>query len=143
MIIGTIIGFVILLGNIQLPTFVLETIIDVNQMATPLALLVLGGTFEFPSLGKNIKVLTSISLVRLLIVPLVFVSIAIVLGYRNVELMSLLVLFGSPVAVSSYAMAVEMKCDEQIASQAVVVTTILSIFSMIGWIFSLDFIWLL
>ena len=143
MIIATIIGFAILLSGIQLPVFVMETIGDISQMATPVALLVLGGTFEFPSLGKNVKVLSWIAMVRLVFVPLAFVSIAIVMGYRNVELMSLLVLFGSPTAVSSYAMAVEMKCDEQIASQAVVVTTIFSIFSMIAWIFGLDFMGLL
>lgn len=140
MVIGTIVGFTILLSGIQLPVFVKETIGDIGQMTTPLSLLVLGGTFEVPSLRNNFKSLTIVNLARLIIVPFVFVSIAIVLGYRNVELMSLLVLFGSPVAVSSYAMAVEMNCDENLASQAIVTTTIFSIISMILWIFGLNYL---
>ena len=55
-------------------------------------------------------------------------------------LVPVLAVFGSPVAVSSYAMAVEMHCDEQLASQAIVSTTICSIFTMILWIFGLDFL---
>ena len=66
--------------------------------------------------------------------PAIFVGIAILLGYRNVELISLLVLFGSPTAVASYAMAVNMNCDGELASQVVLMTTIFSIFSMILWI---------
>ena len=49
--------------------------------------------------------------------------------------MSLLALFGSPIAVSSYPMATEMHCDDELASQGIVVTTVLSIFTMVFWIF--------
>ena len=140
MVIGTIVGFTILLSGIQLPVFVKETIGDIGQMTTPLSLLVLGGTFEVPSLRNNMKSLCIVNLGKLIVVPLIFVSGAIALGYRNVELMSLLVLFGSPVAVSSYAMAVEMNCDDTLASQAIVTTTIFSIITMIFWIFGLNYL---
>ena len=138
MLIGTFVGFFVLLLDIELPVFVKNAISDISKMATPLALLILGGTFEFQSVSKNIKALIWITLGRLVLIPGVFVLLAAYLGYRDVELISLLVMFGSPVAVSSYPMAVAMKCDEDLAAQAVIVTTVVSIISMILWIFVLS-----
>ena len=134
MLIGTFFGFAILLLDIQLPIFLKNSINDIAKIATPLALIVLGGTFEIQAVSKNLKILIATVFTRLIVVPAVFVGIAILLGYRNVELISLLVLFGSPTAVASYAMAVNMNCDGELASQAVLMTTIFSIFSMILWI---------
>lgn len=138
MLIGTFIGFVILLLRIPVPVFLKNSISDISKIATPLALVVLGGTFEIQSVSKNAKPLISICLLKLLIVPTIFVSIAIFMGYRNVELISLLVLYGSPIAVSSYAMALAMNCDGELASQSVLVTTVCSILTMIFWIFTLS-----
>lgn len=134
MLVGTIIGFVILLFHIPIPTFLNNAISDIGKMATPLALLVLGGTFEVQSVAKNKKALTDVVCGRLILIPFIFVSIAVLLGYRQVELISLLVLFASPVAVSSFAMALAMDCDGELASQSVLITTIGSVFSMIVWI---------
>ncbi len=138
MMIGSILGLLILFLNIQLPKFMLNSISDLSKIATPLALIVLGGTFEFPALNKNKWAIFLAVTGKLIVVPLLFLSLAIHLGYRNIELVSLLVLFGSPVAVSSYPMAEAMGCDGELASQLVLVSTVFSIFSMILWIFTLS-----
>lgn len=143
MIIGTLIGFIILIFDIQLPTFAKNSISDIAKMATPLALVVLGGTFEFQSITKNLRPLTIITICRLFVVPACFVGLVAFIGYRQVELFSLLALFGSPVAVASYAMAQSMNCDEELASQAVLMTTICSIISMLFWITLLNSLGLL
>lgn len=138
MLIGTFVGFVILIFHIELPVFIKNAVSDISKMATPLALLILGGTFELQSISKNIKTLSLVAIGRLVLIPAIFVGLAISLGYRNVELISLLVMFGSPVAVSSYPMAIAMNCDEELAAQAIIVTTIASVVSMILWIFILS-----
>lgn len=143
MLIGTLAGFVILILKIPVPQFLMNAISDISKMATPLALLVLGGTFELPSALKNKKALAVVTLGRLVIVPAIFVSAAVLLGYRQVELISLLVLFGSPTAVSSFAMALAMNCDGELASQSVLVTTMVSVATMILWIFALTSLGLL
>ena len=134
MLIGTFIGLFILLSGIELPTFIKNSINDVAKSATPLALIILGGTFEIQSVAKNKVPLIITTFIRLIFVPMVFLFIAAMIGYRRVELFSLLALYGSPVAVGSYAMAQVMKCDEEFAAQSVLVTTVLSIFSMLFWI---------
>lgn len=134
MLIGTFIGLFILLSGIELPVFIQNSINDVSKSATPLALIILGGTFEVQSVAKNKLPLIITTFVRLIFVPFVFLAIAVLMGYRQVELFSLLALYGSPVAVGSYAMAQAMNCDEEFAGQSVLVTTIFSIFSMLFWI---------
>ena len=134
MLIGTFIGLFILLSGIELPTFIKNSINDVAKSATPLALIILGGTFEIQSVAKNKVPLIITTFMRLIFVPMVFLLIAVMMGYRQVELFSLLALYGSPVAVGSYAMAQAMNCDEEFAAQSVLVTTVLSIFSMLFWI---------
>ena len=49
-------------------------------------------------------------------------------------MITLLPLFGSPVATSSFAMAQQMGGDSDLAGQLVVYTSIFSIFTMFLWI---------
>lgn len=134
-IIGAILGFVILLTNLKLPTFIYTTISDLSKMTTPLALIVLGGTLEISAISKNIKALSIMTLGKLVFVPGIMTAIAALLGYREIQLMSFLALFGSPIAVSSYPMATEMNCDDELASQGIVFTTVFSILTMVVWIY--------
>ncbi|MEG0663654.1 MAG: AEC family transporter [Clostridia bacterium] len=75
--------------------------------------------------------------VKLIAVPLVFLTIAILLGFRNGELSSLVALFASPVAVSSFTMASQMGGDKNLSSQIVVIGSVCSIFTVFLFIFVL------
>jgi len=134
-ILGAVIGFVVLLSGVKLPTFINTTIADLSKMTTPLALIILGGTLEISAISKNLKALAVMTLGKLIFVPFIMTSIGAMLGYRGIQLMSLLALFGSPIAVSSYPMATEMHCDDELASQGIVFTTVFSIVSMVLWVY--------
>ena len=72
---------------------------------------------------------------RLIVVPLVFLSGAVALGIRDVSLATLLAVFASPTAVSSYPMAQQIGGDADFAAAQVVLTTALSGLSVFLWIF--------
>ncbi len=135
-IIGAILGVIVLLSGIQLPVFATKIVSSLSGSATPIALIILGGMFEFHAVKKNLKNLSIIVSVKLIILPLIGVLIAYRLGFREIELVALLLMFGSPVAVSSYSMAVVLGCDGELASQAVLVSTLMSIFTFFAWVFS-------
>lgn len=135
MVIATFIGVFILVSGIELPTFLKSTINDISKTATPIALIVLGGTFKLPSLVHNLKQIIMIACTRLLIFPLIGIGGALLLGYRGIELISLLVVFGAPTAVASFSTAVEMKGDGELAGQAVLMTTMVSVITFFIWIF--------
>lgn len=134
MVVGTLAGLAALLLGVRLPGVIEGTISDIAKATTPLALMILGGSFKFAAMGANKKALTAVVLVRLLISPAVFLSAAIALGFRGVELAVLLSVFAVPTATSSFTMAQQMDSDSELAGQIVVFTTLLSVLTIFGWV---------
>lgn len=53
LIVGALVAFAFVLIGIQLPTVVEQTVRDISKIATPLALIILGGSFTFSCLRPN------------------------------------------------------------------------------------------
>lgn len=112
--------------------FLFTAIKYIASAATPLALVILGGQFEFSAIKRLKKQIIFGTVSRTAIVPAVALSVAyFVLPQSCGEYFAaLLALFGTPVAVSSAIMAREMNCDGDLAGQLVVWTTIMSSFTL-------------
>lgn len=135
---ATALAFVFLLAKITLPEIAQTIISDIGAIATPLAIIVIGGTFQFSRVRGNLGALTATLVAKLCILPALFVCIGITMGYQGVELGTLLAMSASPTAISSYPMAREMQGDAELAGQIVVVGTSLSVLTMFAWIFGLS-----
>ncbi len=135
LIIGSVLGIAFLISGVKLPYFFEKTLADAAKVATPQALVILGGSFHFTSIQHHWKPLLMGVAGRLLLVPLVFIPISIFIGFRNAELVTLISMFGAPTAVSSYTMAQQMGADDELAGQLVVFAAIFSVFTMFLWIF--------
>ena len=133
-ILGGILGMVFALSGTKLPKFIEGLIFEVADIATPLALIILGGSVTFTSARANVKPLVIGVLNRLVIVPAVGLAVSILVGYRGLELVLLLSMFASPAAVSSYTMAQQMNGDGELAGQIVVFTTAISLITLFFWI---------
>ena len=138
LIIGVVAGIVYNVLPINTPDFLQKSIKDLASITTPLALLVLGGTLKFSSISKNLKFIVPSVFLKLIAVPIATVILGILLGFTGIELFTLLVLFGSPCAAASYAMAQSMGGDFELAGQLVAITTVISIFTMFIFIFVLN-----
>lgn len=111
--------------------FIPSTITSLARVATPLALIVLGGRFEFKAVKTLWKQLTLSVTLRLVITPAIFLVIAYFLGFKgSTQFAILIALFATPIAVSSAPMAAQMGQDEELAGQIVVWTSALSAFSL-------------
>lgn len=111
--------------------FIPDTISTLGKMATPLALIVLGGRFEFKAVKALWRQITVAVALRLVIAPALFLIIAYFLGFKgSTQFAILIALFASPIAVSSAPMAAQMGQDEELAGQIVVWTSALSAFSL-------------
>jgi len=110
--------------------FLYSVINSIKAMTTPLALLVLGGQFQFSVVRGLFKEIAVSTVFRIVIAPVLGLSVALLLDRWNVlsctqeSIPAILALFGSPVAVSSAVMAAEMRNDKQLAAQLVVWTSI-------------------
>ena len=126
LIIASVLGLLIGLLPVSFPEFLSAALEDIGATATPLALMMLGAQFDLSKLKGNLKKALACTAVRLLLVPGVVVTLAVLLGFRGPELGAIFILFCAPTAVSSYVMAQNMGADGDLAGQLVVLTTIFS-----------------
>ena len=138
LVIGCAVGAIFLLLDIQLPSLIETTVSDAASIASPLAIVVLGASFNFSTIKTSIKELIITMATRLLIVPALAITAAVLLGFRGEALVCLMVAFGAPTAVSSFSMAQQMGGDEELAAQIVVFSSALCLFTLFGWIFLLS-----
>lgn len=114
--------------------FLYTALNNLKSTASPLALIVLGGQFEFSAVRGLFKEIVIATSWRILIAPVLGIGGAVLLSrYTNLlacganEIPALIAMYGSPVAVSSAIMAGQMGNDEQLAAQLVVWTSLCSI----------------
>ncbi|MGN1107716.1 MAG: AEC family transporter [Huintestinicola sp.] len=136
-IIGIIAGCIGSLINVYsyMPPIIDKTLTNLSQIATPLSLIVIGASFEGKKAIAKIKPTAVCCAVKLIIMPLVFLTFAILLGFRNEPLLALVIMLGSPTTPSCYIMAKNMKNDGVLTSSVIAATTLLSSVTLTFWIF--------
>jgi len=137
LIIGSVLGIVLNMLNVPLPTGVHKSVTDLGKIATPLSLVVLGAGFRFNAIRGYTRQIAICLTGKLILSPMLTVAIGVLLGLRNEMLVPVLAVFGSPIAVSSYTMAEQMEGDGRLAASLVVLTSVCSIFTMFLFIFTL------
>lgn len=135
MILGAVFGVAFLLSGVPIPEPVLKPIRQVAAATTPVALIILGASFTFGSSGRHLPQLVACVFSRLILVPGIMLSLAVYLGFRGVDLVTLLAIFATPCAVASFAMAQQMDSDADLAGNCVVYTSALSCLTIFGWVY--------
>ena len=135
LIVGSLAGILALLLKLKLPS-PLEVL--VRQMAnanSPILIFLLGVFLQVDGLRGDWKAVSLVSLGRLVFVPMLTLIPAALLGFRGVELASLIPVFASSAAVGSFTMAQQMGGDAELAGNVVVVTSALCPLTMFFWCF--------
>lgn len=143
LIISSVLGIIFSLIGIKLPTAVDTTVQDLAKLSTPIAFMILGGDLDFSKVKGNLKVASVVLTIKLVILPLIMIPMVVMMGYRDADLLSGLLAYQTPVAVSSYIMAQQAGADGQLAGQLVVFSSVLSIFTLFVTIFILRMLGLL
>ena len=137
LIIASVLGIIASLLGVKLPKASDTTLSDLAKLATPIAFLILGGDFDFSKVKGNLKIAGGVVVVKMVILPIIFIPIVAAMGYRDSDLLAALLAYQTPVAVSSYIMAQQAGADEQLAWQLVVFSSVVSIFTLFVTIFIL------
>ena len=137
LILGSLSGILALRYGLSLPVPVEKAIGDLAKAATPLAILALGGSFNFSAIRENTKYIVYGVTAKLAVIPGVLVPVAVKLGFTGPELVTLMVMYAAPAAVSTYTMAQQMDADDVLAGQLVVFGSALSVMTIFFWIFGL------
>lgn len=138
LVIASVLGLIFVFLRIPVPELAMESVSTLGSIATPLALIALGADFHFSSVKTYRKQLWITVTGKLVAVPVIMLTIAILLGFQGVNLVVLMVLFASPTAVASYTMACSMGGDGELAGQILVLTTLFSIVTIFAFTFLLN-----
>lgn len=110
-------------------TPIMSVIQYVSNLAIPMALLVLGAQFEFAAVASMKKEIIFGTVIRTVVVPAIFVSIAYFCfrgTFTAAHYACFVSVFATPVAVTTVPMAQEMDGDVTLAGQLVVWSTLVS-----------------
>ena len=148
LIIGILSGVVALAFKNVFPVdknlkFLYSAFETLGKLATPLALIVLGGRFTFKAGAGMLKQIAIATIMRIVVAPFIALGLAVILtklgvvNFGTSEFPALIALFATPVAVSSAVMAAEMKSDAVLADQLVVWTSVFSVITIFIFIVAL------
>ena len=136
-IIGIVLGFLASVAGLKQPVIMQKTIQSVAQTATPVALICIGAGFEGSKAIKKIKPTLIATFIKLVGIAAIAIPVAVMMGFRNQELVAILIMTASPSTVTCYIMAKNMDNDGVLSSSIIVLTTLLSSITLTGWIFVL------
>ena len=135
LIIGALAGAVCALVRIDLPDIAAEVLDGMADATLPMALIMLGVSFDPSAITAKRKNILVCTIGRLIVVPMIGLPLAALAGFRGAAFVTLLIMMASPTAVSSYPMAVAMDSDGEIAGSAVMISTPLSCLTLFMWLF--------
>ena len=133
-IIGIVVGFVWSALKLPMPLILHKTVSSIGATATPMGLMSMGATFELRKATSKMKPTIVAVFMKLVGFCAVFLPVAAVLGFRNEELIAILVMLGSATTVSSFVMARNMGHEGTLSSGVIMMTTLLSAFTLTMWL---------
>lgn len=133
-IIGILAGLLWSLLRLPQPGLLINTCSRIGSLGTPLGLMAMGAMFDHrKALGKLGPALAA-SFLKLIGFNLVFLPIALALGFRTEKLIAILVMLGSATTVGCYVLARSMNHEGTLTSSVVMLTTLLSSFTLTFWL---------
>ena len=136
-LIGIFAGLIWSLLGMPMPTILAKTVSSVGSLATPIGLMAMGATFDLGKALESIRTAGLSASIKLIGLGLLFIPVAIALGFRGEKLAAAMIMCGSPTTVSCYIMAKNMGHDGTLTSSAVMLTTLFSAFTLTLWLFLL------
>jgi len=135
---GVIFGLLFYTLKLPMPDFLHTAGNDVAKIATPLAFLFLGGQFEFRSAKRNLKELAIGLTTKLVIVPIIFLWIAVqVFHISGIDLIPVFIFLSAPTAITNYQMAIQFDADYELAGDFLIYSMVFSAFTLFFFIYAL------
>ena len=102
-----------------------KAVTSIGNMATPMGLMAMGATFDLKKASAKAKPAFAAT----------FIKLAVAFGFRDSELIAILVMLGSATTVSCFVMARNMGHEGVISSTTIMLTTLLSAFTLTLWLY--------
>ena len=131
-IIAVYLGIDIMLFNIKLPSFLLDTIKSVGDMTAPISMIIVGSILSKVKI-KDVFKESSIyygALIKLIIIPIVLLLIKKALNENTTIINTIIIIQAMPAAAMTSIFAADFNKEKEYASIVVFITTLLSIITI-------------
>lgn len=142
-ILGIAAGLLWSASGAGIPPIMGKTLNNIGNIAAPMGLMAMGASFDIRKAFAKLGAASLAAFIKLAGFCAIFLPAAIWLGFRQEELVAILVMLGSATTVSCYVMARNMGHEGILSSSVVMLTTLFSAFTLTGWLYvlrSLSFI---
>lgn len=136
-ILGIVAGLLWSVLKLPTPQIFIKSVTYLGNVASPLALIALGASFEFADVKEKLGPILLVIFNKLFLFVILFLPVAAKLGFRDEKMVAALIMLGSATTSSSFIMAKNMGHRGKISSSAVMTTTLLSSFTLTLWLFIL------
>ena len=136
-ILGIAAGLIWSLLRLPQPVILQRAVSSLASTATPMGLLALGACIDLKKAAGCWKPTLVASLFKLVFFVMLFLPLAVKLGYRGETLTVFLIMLGSPATVSGFSMARSMGHEGTLSAGAVMLTTVCSAFTFTVWLYLL------
>lgn len=123
--------------RLPMPQIMGKMISSVGGVTTPMGLMAMGAAFDLRKAFAKVKPAVTAALIKLIGFCAVFLPAAVRLGFREEELVAILVMLGSATTVTCFVMAKNMGHEGVLSSSVVMLTTLFSAFTLTGWLYLL------
>ncbi len=136
-IIGIAVGMLWSVLDIPQPAILSKSVSYLANMATPLSLIALGASVKIGEAKEKLTSAAWISAVKLVLFCVIFLPFAVMLGFRDEKLIAILVMLGSATTGSCFVMCRNLGHRGTLTACTVMLTTLLSAFTLTTWLFVL------
>lgn len=136
-LLGIVIGMVWSLIGLPMNGIFGTFVASVGKVATPMGLIAMGASVNLAEVGGEMKPTLAVLILKLFGFAAIFLPFAATLGFRDQKMIAVLVMLASPTTVASYVMAKGMGHRGVLTQNAVMLSTVLSSFTLTFWIWLL------
>ncbi len=125
-----ILGFTFNLLNIQIGEVVLSSLSYLKAATIPLILISLGLSIDFSGLTRDLKMVSLVSIIKLVINPIIAIGIFYLLGINRFEFTIGIIQSAMPCAMFTLAFAIDYDLDVKLSSDCIIISMIISLITL-------------
>jgi len=130
LIVAFLLGLVINFTGLTLPVPIHKTVLSINSAAFAMSLFIVGTQIDLDNAINNIKLSSIVIAFRMVITPLLGITVAILLGLRGPLLCAPFFILAAPCAAGCVALAESMDADGPLAAELVALSSAISVFTI-------------
>jgi len=138
LVISTLIGMLWSVLGLRMPGPVTAYFGILADALTPCALFAIGLGLSLDGLRANVSRASLLSAVKLVIMPLIVYGLSVSLGLDPLYTIAAVICAAVPTAKTVYILAGEYHCEEMMVASTVSMTTLLSVISLVIWLYGLS-----